>query len=230
MNKSVQEEKVSDCQHLPLSGTGFELVPKWVVMLGFKAGPAIFLLPLQGSRCYFPLVNSINRGSMGWGGGAGEQVQTLAFPLPLALSTYLPKLQFPCLKKDSNDEYLADCLTVQNRQIGKHNVDINAPSPELPRRLCDKVSSCNAGVTGSIPGSGRFPWRRKWQPPPVFLPGESHGQRSPVGSQRVGHKLVTKINKHCVDKGTLSALNSWQRQKWHSGNCCSYPVGQVHRL
>ena len=26
------------------------------------------------------------------------------------------------------------------------------------------------------PGSGRFPWRRKWQPTPVFLPGESHGQ------------------------------------------------------
>ena len=25
------------------------------------------------------------------------------------------------------------------------------------------------------------PWRRKWQPTPVFLPGKSHGQRSPVG-------------------------------------------------
>ena len=24
-------------------------------------------------------------------------------------------------------------------------------------------------------------WRRKWQPTPVFLPGESHGRRSPVG-------------------------------------------------
>ena len=33
---------------------------------------------------------------------------------------------------------------------------------------------------GSIPGSGRFPWRRKWQPTPVFLPGESCGQRSLV--------------------------------------------------
>ena len=25
------------------------------------------------------------------------------------------------------------------------------------------------------------PWKRKWQPTPVFLPGESHGQRSLVG-------------------------------------------------
>ena len=24
-------------------------------------------------------------------------------------------------------------------------------------------------------------WRRKWQPTPVFLPREYHGQRSPVG-------------------------------------------------
>ena len=28
---------------------------------------------------------------------------------------------------------------------------------------------------------GEDPWRRAWQPPPVFLPGESHGQRSLVG-------------------------------------------------
>ena len=25
---------------------------------------------------------------------------------------------------------------------------------------------------------GKIPWRRKWQPTPVFLPGEPHGQRS----------------------------------------------------
>ena len=35
-------------------------------------------------------------------------------------------------------------------------------------------------------------WRRKWQPTPVFLPGESQGQGEPgglpsMGSHRVGH-------------------------------------------
>ena len=34
---------------------------------------------------------------------------------------------------------------------------------------------------GSVPGSGRSPWRRRWQPTPVFLPGKSHGQRSLAG-------------------------------------------------
>ena len=41
---------------------------------------------------------------------------------------------------------------------------------------------------GSIPGLGRFPWSRKWQPTPVFLPGKSHGQRSLVGYNAWGHK------------------------------------------
>ena len=27
----------------------------------------------------------------------------------------------------------------------------------------------------------KIPWRRKWQPTPVFVPGESHGQRSLAG-------------------------------------------------
>ena len=55
----------------------------------------------------------------------------------------------------------------------------------------------NTGDPGSIPGLGRFPWRRKWQSVPVFSPGKSHGQRSladysPGGHKRVGHDLATK--------------------------------------
>ena len=33
-----------------------------------------------------------------------------------------------------------------------------------------------------------YPWRRKWQPTPVFLPGKSHGQRNPVGYSPQGRK------------------------------------------
>ena len=44
----------------------------------------------------------------------------------------------------------------------------------------------------------KIPWRRKWSPTPVFLPGESHGQRrlgsnSPWGHKRVRHNWVTKL-------------------------------------
>ena len=34
---------------------------------------------------------------------------------------------------------------------------------------------------GFNPWVGKLPWRRAWQPTPVFLPGESHGQRSLAG-------------------------------------------------
>ena len=40
---------------------------------------------------------------------------------------------------------------------------------------------------GSIPRTGRFPWNRKWQPAPVFLPVEFQGQRSLVGYCPWGH-------------------------------------------
>ena len=54
-----------------------------------------------------------------------------------------------------------------------------------------KESACSAGDPDFIPGLGKVPWRRKWPPTPVFLPGEFHGQRILVGyrpwrSQRVG--------------------------------------------
>ena len=38
------------------------------------------------------------------------------------------------------------------------------------------------------PWVGKIPWRRAWQPTPVFLPGESHGQRSLAGYSPWGHK------------------------------------------
>ena len=42
-------------------------------------------------------------------------------------------------------------------------------------------------IHGFDPWMGKIPWRRKWQPTPVFLPGESHGQRNLVGGlQSIG--------------------------------------------
>ena len=35
---------------------------------------------------------------------------------------------------------------------------------------------------------GKIPWRMTWQPTPVFLPGESQGQRNLVGNSPWGHK------------------------------------------
>ena len=51
-----------------------------------------------------------------------------------------------------------------------------------------KESTCNAGDSGSIPASGKIPWRREWKLTPIFLPGEFHGERSLVGCSPWGGK------------------------------------------
>ena len=48
----------------------------------------------------------------------------------------------------------------------------------FPGGLDDKESACIVGDLGLIPESRRSPWQREWVPTPVFLPRESHGQRS----------------------------------------------------
>ena len=50
------------------------------------------------------------------------------------------------------------------------------------------ASAGDTGDMGLIPWVGRIPWKRKWQPTPVFLSGKSHGQRSLVGYSPWGRK------------------------------------------
>ena len=57
--------------------------------------------------------------------------------------------------------------------------------------ISGKEYACQSRRTkghGFDPWVRKIPWRRKWQPTPVFLPGKSHGQRSLVGYSPQGHK------------------------------------------
>ena len=62
----------------------------------------------------------------------------------------------------------------------------------FPGDASDKELGCQCRRhkrCGSAPWVRKIPWRRKWQPTPVFLPGESHGPRSLAGSSYGGgHK------------------------------------------
>ena len=51
----------------------------------------------------------------------------------------------------------------------------------FPDGSVSKEYTYNVGDLGSIHGSGKIPWRKKWQPILIFLPGKSHGQWSLVG-------------------------------------------------
>ena len=79
-----------------------------------------------------------------------------------------------------------------NMWILKRAQPFRQSGPCWPRKQTsmsvNKESACNAGDLGSIPGSGRSPWRREWLPTPVFFPGEFHGQRSLAGYSPWEHK------------------------------------------
>ena len=49
-------------------------------------------------------------------------------------------------------------------------------------------------IPGLSPWVRKIPWRRKWQSMPVFLPGESHGQRSLAGYSPWGHKELAQLS------------------------------------
>ena len=94
----------------------------------------------------------------------------------------------------------------------------NRASVGLPWWLSGKESICQCRRhkrCGFDPWVWKIPWRRKWQPTPVFLPGKCHGQRSlegysPWGS-RVKHELVTE-HEHkslCEHKHSSSGLFSF---------------------
>ena len=58
-------------------------------------------------------------------------------------------------------------------------------------------------------------WSRKWHPAPIFLPGDSHGQRSLVGYRPWGHKESEMTeNTHSIYYGSVEGhLLSW-RNLW----------------
>ena len=61
-------------------------------------------------------------------------------------------------------------------------VQANLTMPEAGEDLLMLQSPLNSrGRPGFDPWVGKIPWRRKWQPTPVFFPGEFHGQRSLAG-------------------------------------------------
>ena len=55
----------------------------------------------------------------------------------------------------------------------------------------------------------KIPWRRAWQPSPVFLPGESRGQRSLVGCSPWGHKESDMAKQHSTTEQKHNTINNF---------------------
>ena len=78
---------------------------------------------------------------------------------------------------------------------------------------------------------GEIPWRRKWQPTPVFWPGEIHGQRSLVGSSPWGLKesdTTEYAGKGCTAGGpSPSPRAAWDGLHGSSAQSTGHAQGHV---
>ena len=97
----------------------------------------------------------------------------------------------------------------------------------LPWWLSGKESTClwRRYKRHSLdPWVWKIPWRRKWQPTPVLLPGKSHGERSMAGYSPWGRKKLSNFTSlhyelevgklgttyiHCVYTISLGCLALW---------------------
>ncbi|CAI9171432.1 unnamed protein product [Rangifer tarandus platyrhynchus] len=65
----------------------------------------------------------------------------------------------------------------------------------FPEGSAGEGPTCNAGDTEDVrfdPWVGKIPWRKKWQPAPVFLPGGSRGRKSLVAELQTAERLSTQ--------------------------------------
>ena len=69
--------------------------------------------------------------------------------------------------------------------------------------LCRRHKGC-----GFDPWVGKI-WRRAWQPTPVSLPGESHGQRGTIRLQRAGYDWSDSAHIHTYELMLLSLPSNW---------------------
>ena len=74
-------------------------------------------------------------------------------------------------------QWLTSCINICHNWASQVVLVVKNP-PANARGLRDRLST---------PGSG-IPWRRAWQPTPVFLPREYHGQKSLPGYHPQGCK------------------------------------------
>ena len=80
-----------------------------------------------------------------------------------------------------------------------------------------KSSDCHAGDPGSIHGSGKIPWRRKWHPTPVLLPGKFCGWKNLVGYSPWGGKQSDTTERlHSLSFQSLLELTFFSSTSCHT--------------
>ena len=100
------------------------------------------------------------------------------------------------------------------------------PIMDFPSGSDGKASCLQCGRPGFDPWVEKILWRRKWQPTPVFLPGEAHGQRSLAGYSPPGRKeldTTEQLHFHFLLVWTSPVAQTVKRLAYNAGQRGSIP-------
>ena len=88
-----------------------------------------------------------------------------------------------------------------------------------PRWYSGKLHTCQCRRCRFNPWVRKIPWRRKWQPTPVFLPGKSRGHWSLVGYCHGVSYSLTWLSTHSksLDDSSFELWRSWARVEIYEG-------------
>ena len=92
--------------------------------------------------------------------------------------------------------------------------------------LSQSACPCRRHQRGRFdPWVRKIPWRRRWQPAPVFLPGKSHGERSLAGycpwSPQRARPLVTKQQQRNVSPLAKCLATPWNTDSFSQVVSCT---------
>ena len=107
------------------------------------------------------------------------------------------------------------CCVLQSQALDEIHLSYQ---PCWSRRERSRLQCRRPGIS---PWEGQIPWRRAWQPTPVFLPGEPHGLRSLVGCSPRGCKELdtTEGPTHINSLARLNLVPFYNLRKFFSFTC-----------
>ena len=121
--------------------------------------------------------------------GDESRTQTQLHSHPLQMSVDNGNTQSPLYSfhlHPSGYSWLFDISDIAKKKVSPENSHFKFPGGTSGKDSACQCRRCKR--SGLDLWVGKTPWRRKWQPTPLFLPGKVHGQRNLVGCSPWGHK------------------------------------------
>ena len=120
--------------------------------------------------------------------GIATHSSILSWRIPRSLVGYS---SWDCEKSDATKRFSLTYTNFEAKAMATHSSTLawKIPWTKEPGRLQSMGSQSQTRLSNFTFTFHFHDWRRKWQPTPVFLPGESQGRRSQVGSQLWGCRV-----------------------------------------